>query len=299
MDVSTGNRPVLVAVDGSESALAATRWAAAEAVRLNAPLLIVSAYGLDDVSFAMPVYPPMEWVDAQKEAAERVVAAAAEVANEAAPGLPAETSVSELGSVAALREMSAQVRLLVLGEPRGAVSGLVVGSTSIPVLAAAECPVVVVRGRDAGQQLEGPVVVGVDGSSNSEAAIAEAFSAASVRAVPLVAVHTWHDGDTEVLFSRSRVAFDWEPVNDAEQRVLAERLAGWRERYPDVTVEQVVLRDKPRHRLLDWSAKACLVVVGSRGRGGFAGLVLGSTSQALAHHADCPVLVVRPETGSR
>ncbi|MGC7096476.1 universal stress protein [Amycolatopsis lurida] len=293
----TGNQPVLVAVDGSESALDATRWAAEEAARLHAPLLVVTAYGLEDVSFAAPLYPPTEWVDAQKEAAERVVATALAAAKEIEPAVSAETRVSPLGSVAALRELSGEARLLVLGEPRGAVSGLVVGSTSIPVLTAADCPVVVVRGRDGGRP-EGPVVVGVDGSTNSEAAIAQAFAAASVRQVPLVAVHTWHDGDSEVLFSRSRVEFDWEPVNDAEQRVLAERLAGWREQYPDVTVQQVVQQDKPRHRLLEWSAKACLVVVGTRGRGGFAGLVLGSTSQALAHHADCPVLVVRPETGN-
>ncbi|MBP2183690.1 universal stress protein [Amycolatopsis magusensis] len=294
MSVSpTGNPPVLVAVDGSEPALAATRWAVEEAVRLHAPLMILSAYGLDDVSFAMRVYPPMEWLEAKKEAAEHMVRDAAAVAAEMAPGLPVHTRVSPLGSVSVLRELSCHVRMLVLGEPGGAVSGLIVGSTSIPVLAGADCPVVIVRGRDRGRPQEGPVVVGVDGSPNSEAAIAQGFAEASARNAPLVAVHTWHDGDTEVLFSQSRARFDWEPLHETEQRVLAERLAGWREQYPDVAVERVVLQDKPRHRLLEWSEKARLIVVGSRGRGGFTGLLLGSTSQALAHHADCTVMVVR------
>ncbi|MBN6040366.1 universal stress protein [Amycolatopsis sp. 195334CR] len=288
-----GNPPVTVAIDGSEPALAATRWAVEEAVRLHAPLFILSAYGLDDVSFAMRVYPPAEWLEAKKQAAERMVADAAAVANEMAPGLRVQTRVSPLGSVSVLREVSAHVRMLVLGKPGGAVSGLVVGSTSIPVLAGADCPVVVVRGRDRGRPQEGPVVVGVDGSPMSEAAIAHAFAEASVRRAPLLALHSCHDADPAGLFSEGSAYFEWESVTTAEERLLAERLAGWQERYPDVAVERVVARDKPRQRLLELSNKAQLVVVGSRGRGGFTGLVLGSTSQALAHHANCPVMVVR------
>ncbi|ROS44709.1 universal stress protein family protein [Amycolatopsis thermoflava] len=79
-----------------------------------------------------------------------------------------------------------------------------------------------------------------------------------------------------------------------EELVLAERMAGRQERYPDVKVDRVVVRDRPRHQLIDWSRQAQLVVVGGRGCGGFAGLLLGSTSQALIHHAECPVMVVRP-----
>ena len=74
----------------------------------------------------------------------------------------------------------------------------------------------------------------------------------------------------------------------------AERMAGRQERYPDVKVDRVVVRDRPRHQLIDWSRQAQLVVVGSRGRGGFAGLLLGSTSRQLAEHAPCPVVVVPP-----
>jgi nucleotide-binding universal stress UspA family protein len=85
---------------------------------------------------------------------------------------------------------------------------------------------------------------------------------------------------------------DWDAVQADEREVLAERLAGWSEKYPDVPVHRLVVRDRPAHALVDESGRAQLVVVGSRGRGGFTGLLMGSVSQALLHHAHCPVAVV-------
>ncbi|KID31348.1 universal stress protein UspA-like protein [Prauserella sp. Am3] len=191
---------------------------------------------------------------------------------------------------------SERARLLVLGTSahRG-ITGLIVGSTTIALVAHSRGPVVSVRGADgAGGTDRRPVVVGVDGSPLSERALGHAFDEASFRGVALVAVHTWSDADTTV-FSQSRMHFDWEPVRDTEERSLAERLAGWRERYPDVPVERVLVKDKPRHELIEWSTRAQLVVVGSRGRGGFRGMLLGSTSHALIHNAGCPVMIARPE----
>ncbi|MBY8854424.1 universal stress protein, partial [Saccharothrix sp. MB29] len=78
---------------------------------------------------------------------------------------------------------------------------------------------------------------------------------------------------------------------------LAERLAGWQEKYPDTPVDRVVVHDRPARALLDAARTAQLVVVGSRGLGGFAGMLLGSTSQALVHHAPCPLAVVRAVGG--
>jgi nucleotide-binding universal stress UspA family protein len=90
--------------------------------------------------------------------------------------------------------------------------------------------------------------------------------------------------------------FDWPIIEDDERRLLAQRLAGWPEKYPDVHVDRVVTEGRPAHSVLRAAVDAQLVVVGSRGRGGFAGLLLGSTSHALLHHAPCPVVVVRAET---
>ncbi|MFI5615502.1 universal stress protein [Amycolatopsis sp. NPDC051903] len=108
----------------------------------------------------------------------------------------------------------------------------------------------------------------------------------------LLALHTWHDGDLSRIGVGSGM-FQGESLQETGHRLLAQRLAGWQEKYPDVHVERQVEHDKPRHRLLALSHTAQLVVVGCRGRGGFAGLMLGSTSQALLHHANCPVMVVR------
>jgi len=152
----------------------------------------------------------------------------------------------------------------------------------------AQCPVVVVRGPEPDDPMS-PIVVGVDDTPVSEAAIAFAFQAAADRGVPLIAVHTWWD---TFLDQSPAVLFrDEEQVYAQEQ--LAERLAGWSEKYPQVEVSRVVTRDRPAHLLLEQSRDAQLVVVGSRGHGEFAGLVLGSVSNALVHKAGCPVAVVR------
>jgi nucleotide-binding universal stress UspA family protein len=138
------------------------------------------------------------------------------------------------------------------------------------------------------------VVVGVDGSPTSEAALAFAFEAAATRGVSLVAVHTWWD-----LFVDPTMAPlpDWDAIEVDEREVLAERLSGWGEKYPDVPVQRLVERDQPAHALVEQSLRAQLVVVGSRGRGNFAGLVLGSVSHAVLHRAHCPVAVVRADSG--
>jgi nucleotide-binding universal stress UspA family protein len=132
------------------------------------------------------------------------------------------------------------------------------------------------------------VLVGIDGSPASEAATALAFDEASRRGVDLVALHAWSDvGVLPVL------GMDWHEYEDRGHEVLGERLAGWQEQYPDVRVRRRIVCDQPAHRLVDESAHAQLVILGSRGRGGFAGMLLGSVSTAVAESAPCPVIVVR------
>ena len=134
-----------------------------------------------------------------------------------------------------------------------------------------------------------PVVVGIDGSPASESATALAFDEASRRGVELVAVHAWSD------FAVSELpGIEWSDVQKQAEETLAERLAGYQERYPDVTVRRVVVLDRPARQLLEQSEAAQLTVVGSHGRGGFAGMLLGSVSSAVAESARMPVIVARP-----
>ena len=144
----------------------------------------------------------------------------------------------------------------------------------------------VVRGTEGHRDQPLPVVVGIDGTPVSEAAIAFAFEAASARRAPLVAVHTWEGSVIAELV-------DWQSVAVEAEEELAERLAGWGAKYPDVVVRRVVGRASAARALLDQSAQAQLVVVGSRGHGEVAGLLLGSVSNALVHAAGCPVAIVR------
>lgn len=163
---------------------------------------------------------------------------------------------------------SARAREVVVGSHGlGGFTGALVGSTAVALSVHGECPVVVVRGR----QHEGPVVVGVDLSPVSDAALGFGFEEAAAAGVPLVAA-----------------------AAQGDEKSLNARMSGWLQKYPDVAVEQFVVGERPIPVLLDFGERAGLLVVGSRGRGGFAGMLLGSTSQALIYHAPCPVAVVRP-----
>jgi len=152
-----------------------------------------------------------------------------------------------------------------------------------------------VRGRtlDGAPPAEGPVVVGVDGSVSCRDAVEVAFEEASARGATLVAVNVWSDVSVQPSLGAVPEDPHWSRIQTGEEIVLAERLAGYQERYPDVTVERVVARDRPVRVLSEYAEAAQLLVVGTRGRGGFKGLLLGSTSNALIQTADCPVLVVR------
>ncbi|WP_308259500.1 universal stress protein [Pseudonocardia sp. H11422] len=298
-DLQGGGRPVLVAVDGSEPALRAVRWAAQEALRLRVALRVVTASGGSSVRhFGDPNWGP-DYEEALLEIARAQVAAAADVAGETAPDVEVVPQVLEGYPVPALLDESREVQLVVLGNRGlGGFSGLLVGSVTVAVAAHAACPVVVVRGtdQDAATAQEGPVVVGVDGSPLSEAALAFAFADADAHGSALVAVHSWQDA---VMDPAAAAYVNWEAIESEEHRLLTERLAGLAQKYPDVPVERVVVRDSPARVLVERSAGARLVVVGARGRGGFIGLLLGSTSQALVHHSRCPVVVVRPEQPER
>lgn len=296
MNSSNKMKPIVVAVDGSESALRAVRWAAREAAQRERQLRIVHTY-----EWPMPHYGPlMSELDNLNEivrnGAATVIRAAVAAAGEAAPGLPVVSETLRGRVVPVLRTVSEQASLLVLGSRGlGGFTGLLAGSAAVALAAHGHCPVAVVRGGDPDPQA--PVVVGVDGSPASSAAVEFAFEEASARGCGLVAVHVWTDAAFPYAPEPGvTVGLDWAPLVEAAHETLAERLTGWPEKYPEVHVQRVVKHDRPAHALLEAAEDAQLVVVGSRGRGGFTGLTLGSVSQAMIHHAPCPVVIARPGT---
>lgn len=142
-------------------------------------------------------------------------------------------------------------------------------------------------------RLEGPVVVGVDGSAHSEPAISMAFEEAALRQCELVAVHAWSDVDLPPVHHEGGSVSGWKQVVTQETALLSESLAGRAEDFPDVKVRTMVVMDRPVRNLREQADNARLLVVGSRGRGGFTSMLLGSTSRALMHSVRCPILVVR------
>jgi len=202
-----------------------------------------------------------------------------------------DTAVLVGPPIPTLIEESKAALLMVLGSRGlGGFTGILVGSTAVALAAHAQCPVAVVRGSRA----TGPVVVGVDGSPAGEAAVTVAFEEASLRGAELVAVHTWWEHASDAAYVAAiEPVLNWDSLQLRGEEELAERLAGYQEKYPDVTVRRTVTRGRPVHNLLDLATEAQLIVVGSRGRGGFRGMLLGSTSQALVYHSPCPLIVAR------
>ncbi|GAB1516941.1 universal stress protein [Actinophytocola sp. KF-1] len=286
--------PVVVGVDGSDSALRAVAWAAAYAAAHGLPLRLVHVY-LTPVSLPSGVFDQGVARRAMRAQGRRLLRDARVAATAAAPGVPLEFVLTPAPVVPALVGEAATARLLVLGtRGLGGVAGLLLGSTAAALAGRTPCPLVVVRG-DEGEPTRGPVVVGVDGTHAGEAAIAFAFAEAAAGDRQLVAVHTWTGSTVDaMLLGYSGSLPDFEPEQREAYEVLAERLAGWQEKYPEVRVTREVVHDHPATALLRYAEGAGLVVVGSRGRGEVRGLVLGSTGRHLLHHAPCPVAIVRP-----
>lgn len=297
------NQPVVVGVDGSDAALDALRWAAREAALHRSPLTIVNA---SPVPLSYPtLVAPIGYDPAPLDAAAAAESdRAAEVVLEAAKRT-VEAMATKLGhvdvsteydaaqTIPTLLDASKAARLLVVGSRGlGAFRRGLLGSVSTAVAHHAHCPVAVVRssGRDLGAAWSDPVVVGVDGTENSVKAIEIAFDEASHRNVDLVAVYAWTD-DSDLITS----VIGWPATREGQEAVLAECLAGWSERYPDVHVRRIAVQDRPARNLLAQSANAQLIVVGSHGRRGFAGMTLGSTSNTLLHGVECPIIIAREE----
>ncbi|WP_336082762.1 universal stress protein [Nocardia sp. SSK8] len=286
---------IVAGTDGSAGSVTAVRWAAHLAARRGRPLHLVHC--TDPIADRTPrsaydafIYATMQDIHL---AAERLLATAREDALAAEPGLTLTTELATGNPARTLIAASAHAHLVVLGVRDAAGAFAHLGSTLLAVTAHAHGAVVIVRGPGA-ERREGPVVVGVDGSGVGEPAIGAAFAEADQRGTELVAVHAWSDLSRGQFAGSDYLELPIDDLAVAEEALLAERLAGWSERYPDLPVRREVEVFGPRERLAQWSQRAQLLVVGSRGRGGFRGLLLGSTSNWLVQHADCPVMVVHP-----
>lgn len=282
--------PIVVGVDGSPPSSEAVRWGVAEAILRSAPLLLLAC-----VSYRGAESLPLVGAELRARA-ERDLTAATELARAHDPRgvVHIQTELHWQYAPAVLVDRSESARMIVLGRRGlGEFTGGLIGSVTSAVARHAHCPVAVIEG--APPSLEeggvGPVVVGVDGSANSEPAIALAFEESALRRTPLIALHAWSDQDLSTLPLETGPD-RWKAVAESEQALLGESLTGCTQQYPDVAVQQVLVRDRPVRHLLAQAEEAQLLVVGTRGRGGFKGMTLGSTSAALLHTAPCPLIVV-------
>ncbi|MEV6562078.1 universal stress protein [Nocardia sp. NPDC051756] len=290
MSANPINPPVLVGTDGSATATEAVRWAACAAARHGAPLHIVYAIAAP-MDFGPGLAFPQFDYETYRQSGELILAKARESAVAAAApigDLDISTFVVDAPPIPVLRDRSVNARLLVVGtHGYGALRRGLLGSVSTSLARHARCPVAVIPEADERTSVgaHGPVVVGVDGSVGGELALDIAFDEASHRGAPLLAVLAWSE------FNRYISRADMQKEGET---LLAESIAGYQEKYPDVQVSRLVTEARPAKCLLGTAELAQLLVVGSHGHGGFPGMTLGSVGQAVLHGADCPVIIARP-----
>jgi nucleotide-binding universal stress UspA family protein len=275
----TTNRPVLVAYDGSEDAELALHWAADEAAREGLPVRVVM---VDEV-WSSP------WGgDVWRHDSEDVARAEKLLSGFGVDGVVEQRTGHVAGTLLELAESSSVIVVGSRGHGRGA--EVAVGSVSQHVVRHAPCTVVVVR--PPRRPASGRIVVGLDGSPTSDAALEYACRRAEGTGEVVVAVHGWkeHTPSSDVLRSEPRSVTD---AVEERQVLMGESVAGVRERHPDVVLVCEAIPVPPGDVLVDASGNASLLVVGSRGRGFFTGMLLGSVSQDVLHRAKCPVAVVR------
>ncbi|HEX5145272.1 MAG TPA: universal stress protein [Mycobacterium sp.] len=293
MTIPTSRRGLFVCVDGSPSSHAAVRWAADEAAMRNVGLTLL--YGLPSlnaswVGIGMTMAPlPADYSDLLERQGDEVLTEAAAIAVERSPDLDVDRKMFSPPLIATLIEFTKHSDMIVVGSRgQGALARTLLGSVSTALVQHAHCPVAVIHDGGREPAPTAPVLVGVDRSPASEVATAIAFDEASHRGVDLVAVYACSDANFPDFAD-----VDLTTLLGEGELALAERLAGWSERYPDVATRRVVVPDRPAQHLLDETHSAQLVVVGSRGRGGFTGMLLGSVSNAVVHGASIPVIVAR------
>ncbi|WP_431955831.1 universal stress protein [Nocardia lijiangensis] len=290
---------VVVGTDGSPASSHAVAWAAKTASERRRRLIVVHGYDLAATRAVLGSYDVLvpSVVETLREHGHQALESAERIAHEAHPDLEVTTELSDRNPAELLIEQSSTAHLVVLGATPGVGSFAHLGSTLLAVASHGKGRIVVARHNGTQQQLRcsGPVVLGVDGSPVGEPAIEAAFDQACERGAELIVVHAWSDLSEGRFAGTSYLEIPIAELETAEHALLSERLAGWQEKYPTVAVTRRVHLSGARKHLIEWSKTAQLVVVGSRGRGGFRGMLLGSTSNHLVQHAHCPIMVVHPD----
>jgi nucleotide-binding universal stress UspA family protein len=286
---------IIAGADGSAQSLCAIEWAAEETMRRGLSLRIVHAevpwlYDVPVAPRAGVVHPGL------LSGGHAVLDEAVAVARGCAPEVVVEGELVTGAATRILLEKAQDAVMVVLGgHGTGALTGVVLGSTALQVVTHTPVPAVVVRCRE---RVRREVVLGLDRAEIQERAIRFSFEEAALRKARLHVMHVWSHPASSGPGAMQPLVYDPQVVAEEERRVLGESLAVWCEKFPEVDVVSEVEHGRPVPILAGLSARADLLVVGTRGRGGFAGLLLGSVSHSLLYHAHCPVAVVPSRTVS-
>ena len=296
--VQPPRRGILVGVDGSAAALGAVRWAVHDAALRNVPLTLVHCVDAPVPGWfqATALAGLKQWQDERaREFINTAIKVAEESTGECGP-VQIDSKVFSSATVPTLVGLSKEAEMVVVGYRGhgGTVVRNFLGSVSSGLVYHAHCPVAVIHDDEplVSDVARAPVLLGIDGSRASEAATAIAFYEASRRRVGLIALHAWTDlrvSDFKEMFPN----INWDAQLSEQEETLAERLAGWKERYPDVGISRRIEIGEPAGGLIEASELAQLIVVGSHGRGGFTGMLLGSVGAAVVNRARIPVIVAR------
>ncbi|MFJ5708402.1 universal stress protein [Streptomyces sp. NPDC093105] len=272
-------------VDPRRPSIPALVWAADEAIRRGLRLRLVVAVS--------PVHDRLRHhvgghLSTLRLRAESALADAEDLVREQRPGPPTQAELVDGTPAEVLVARTPHADLTVVGSRHLGRAAEVLSESSVvvPLTARAECPVVVIREPEPTAVHPPFIVVGVDGSSTCQAAVAFAVAEASLREARLRALWVW----SRPLLSRDDVA---QGLSE-RRRLLAESVAGWAERYPDVDIEQEIVRGHPVEELIRASREALALVVGRSGHGDDSGVRLGSTVHGLLHGAACPLITVPP-----
>lgn len=288
--MSRTDKPIIVGVDGSPASLDAAAWAGEEAVLRDAPLRIM--YAVVEWMHYVPLVPQPPPVGPEEaHAVGEMLRTAADRVREDHPEVEVATEIVGGGPWDALVTAAEEAQMVVVGSRGlGGFAGLLLGSVSRHVLSWAPCPAVVVR--EAPASPRGTIVAGVTGRSGQAPVLDFAFREAELRGASLRLLHGWTPPAVPSIGDKPPIAYDLEGIGRSAEIMLAEAVAGWQAKFPDVRVIKEVVRAHPAKALADASAAHDLTVVG--GRSGLRRMLgMGSVAHALVHHARGPVAVVR------